>query len=101
MEDTPISPQFNPESAPRTLMSSLDLRPLAVACVTSPLPDDVAADFAQAFNATFASPEKYAQTLADGDFDALLITVDVRLGASEIAALPAGIKAVATYSVGL
>lgn len=72
-----------------------------MACVGSPLPDGVRNDFEAAFDITFASPDRFEAALSERAADALLVTIDVRLDAARIAALPPRVRAIATYSVGL
>ena len=68
--------------------------------------EEVEAAFAEAFEATFATEEadplaELARLVSEGaSFDVVLFSLDVRMGASEIAALPDGVRALATYSVG-
>ncbi|MEZ4290877.1 MAG: hypothetical protein R3E53_10240 [Myxococcota bacterium] len=58
---------------------------------------------AEAFDAVFAETSEPLAELARSErvFDAIFFSLDVRMGADRIAALPPGIRALATYSVGL
>ncbi|HKX79039.1 MAG TPA: D-glycerate dehydrogenase [Novosphingobium sp.] len=70
--------------------------------VATALPDFVAADLSDAFDVTFATEGTSADRLSlAGGCDALLVSLDVRLDRATIAALPASVRALATYSVGL
>jgi lactate dehydrogenase-like 2-hydroxyacid dehydrogenase len=73
---------------------------LFVACA---LPDAVNRDLAEHFSTTFAPGLDPLAALAASVScdDALLVDVGVRLDAKAIKRLPAGIRAIATYSVGL
>ena len=73
---------------------------LFVAC---PLPDEVNDALSAPFAATFApGPDALRALAASANFhDALLVDVGVRLDAQAIQRLPAGIRAIATYSAGL
>lgn len=67
---------------------------------------EVEAAFADAFDATFATDEaapldELARLVSSGArFDVVLFSLNVGMGAEEIAALPEGVVALATYSVG-
>ena len=58
---------------------------------------------AEAFDAVFAETSEPLAELARSErvFDAIFFSLDVRMGADRIAALSPGIRALATYSVGL
>ncbi len=68
--------------------------------------EEVESIFASAFDATFATGrdaplDELARWAGEGRrFDVVLFSLDVRMGAPEIAALPDGVRALATYSVG-
>lgn len=74
--------------------------------VASRFLEAVEAGFRESFDATFASgdgePLGELARHADGGvrFEVVLFSLDVRMGAREIAALPDSIRALATYSVG-
>jgi glyoxylate reductase len=63
------------------------------------LPDSVVADLEAAFDVTFVPAQTPAGALPNAE--ALLVTIDSPLDGSTIASLPASIRALATYSVGL
>lgn len=79
--------------------------PLSVFVATRFL-EVVEREFGEAFRATFAGGEgppleELARRAAAGErFDAVLFSLDVRMGAEEISALPESVRALATYSVG-
>lgn len=68
--------------------------------------DEVEAAFAEAFSATFATDEAAPLEelkrldAAGSRFEGVLFSLNVRMGAVEIAALPASVRVLATYSVG-
>jgi len=75
--------------------------------VASAFIDEVRAELADAFDATFAGSREgdplaeLAERSARGEFfDVVLFSLDVPMGASMIRALPAEVRALATYSVG-
>ena len=71
--------------------------------VGSVLPTEVNEDLSRHFAATFSPVSDAAAAMcASGlPYDALLVSVDVRLDAGAIARLPRSVGAIATYSVGL
>lgn len=71
--------------------------------VGSVLPTEVNEDLSGYFSATFSpATDAAAAMCASGlPYDALLVSVDVRLDAGAIARLPRSVGAIATYSVGL
>ena len=68
--------------------------------------EEVESAFSQAFEATFTTEEadplaELARLAREGArFDVVLFSLNVRMGAAEIASLPEGARALATYSVG-
>jgi glyoxylate reductase len=68
--------------------------------------EEVESAFSQAFEATFTTEEdeplaELARLAGEGArFDVVLFSLNVRMGAAEIAGLPEGTRALATYSVG-
>lgn len=68
--------------------------------------EEVEAAFATAFEATFTTEEsapldELSRLAGEGGrFDVVLFSLNVRMGATEIAALPEEVRALATYSVG-
>lgn len=70
--------------------------------VATRLIEPVRAELAAAFETTFASSADWRSELArdDAGVEALLVSLDSKLGAREIEALPDGIRVLATYSVG-
>ena len=73
--------------------------PLRLVCRTSALPEEVKQDFATAFEVEFLPHTTPVDELPEAD--ALLVTVDAPLGAEDLRRLPRGVRAIATYSVGL
>jgi glyoxylate reductase len=71
--------------------------------VGSKLPDEVNRDLASNFSVTFSSgaDPSSAMMRAGLPYEALLVSVDVRLDADVISRLPRSVRAIATYSVGL
>jgi glyoxylate reductase len=71
--------------------------------VASPLPEAVNDDLSRHFAATIAPGADPVAALAASavEYQALLVGVDCPLGAAVIRGLPASIRAIATYSVGL
>ena len=80
-------------------MSNAQHARLRLVCRTSELPDEVKSDLASAFDVTYFPPDLPVAQLPQAE--ALLVTVDSELRASDIHGLPTSIGAVATYSVGL
>ncbi|MCP3986970.1 MAG: D-glycerate dehydrogenase [bacterium] len=70
--------------------------------VATRLLDEIQRDLTAAFDVTFLDTRKPAGELTarDSAFDALLVSLDTPLPAREIDALPASVRAIATYSVG-
>lgn len=71
--------------------------------VASALPSEVNEDLSKEFSTAFSSTSHPASAMqASGvPYDALLVSVDVRLDAEEIFRMPRSVGAIATYSVGL
>lgn len=71
--------------------------------VASVLPTEVNEELSRQFSATFSPTPRAASAMhASGvPYDALLVSVDVRLDAEEIFRMPRSVGAIATYSVGL
>lgn len=67
--------------------------------IACPLPPPVLDRFAAAFRTRIADHARPFAEQADGS-DAVVLSVDRRLTAAAIAALPPGVRAIATYSVG-
>ena len=63
---------------------------------------EVRAEFESAFEACFDSSPNPVDAILDSDrdFDCLLISLDAPMRAKAIGALPASVRAIATYSVG-
>ncbi len=76
-------------------------KPLSV-FVAADFIDAVQVELSAAFDATFAQSDDPLEELrrADGAFDALIFSLDLPMPAVTIAALPASVRALATYSVG-
>jgi len=72
--------------------------PLSV-LVASRFIGEVEAEFSGAFEVTFDGSMDFA-SMKEGEFDAILVSLDAPLRAGVIEALPASIRAIATYSVG-
>lgn len=87
------------EPAARERLESRDPARPRLVCRAARLPEPVVADLKAAFEVIFVPPETPAAALPEAD--ALFVTIDSRLDAATIAALPPTFGAVATYSVGL
>ena len=92
----------NPEVC-RGIRSVSDRKDKLQLFVGSVLPAEVNEDLSTHFSVTFSSASDAAAAMcASGlPYDALLVSVDVRLDAEAISRLPRSVGAIATYSVGL
>lgn len=82
-------------------MTARDSAKLSVICLTSPLPAEVMLDLNEAFKLIVLPLATPVERLGAYAPDALLVTIDRRLDAGQLNALPSSVKAIATYSVGL
>lgn len=71
------------------------------ALVATDLPDPVRQVLGDAFDARFVTPEQFRREGAPDGCEVVLVSIQSPLDAAGMAALPASVRAVGTYSVGL